>query len=239
MERRDILQERYEDALFALLMDEVAKNEGIRGLEENERLKHDPKFQFPEELDRRCKRTIRKSFTKQTAWRVGRFTFRSLKKITMIVGIAAMLFTSAFATSETVRVNTLNLVIEVFEGGTNFYFETPPQYDRIEVGWVPSEFALEEQGKDGFSIWYQYRKSDTEYIFIEHSTTDGIGFGIDTEDAEISEVEVNGVKGMWIKAENYQQLILLTSNQETMVRLVAEGLSEKEFLHVAGELKYR
>ena len=39
MTRREQLQEQYEDALFALLMDDLAAIEGQAALEENERLK--------------------------------------------------------------------------------------------------------------------------------------------------------------------------------------------------------
>ena len=39
MTRREKLQEQYEDALFALLMDDLAVEEGKKAYEENERLK--------------------------------------------------------------------------------------------------------------------------------------------------------------------------------------------------------
>ena len=42
MTNREKLQDQYEDALFALLMDDLAWREGVRLLEENERLKNDP-----------------------------------------------------------------------------------------------------------------------------------------------------------------------------------------------------
>ena len=41
MTKREQLREEYEDALFALMMDEFAVAEGEKALEENERLKKD------------------------------------------------------------------------------------------------------------------------------------------------------------------------------------------------------
>ena len=41
MNRRDELRERYEDALFAFLMEDVIETEGKKMLEENERLKQE------------------------------------------------------------------------------------------------------------------------------------------------------------------------------------------------------
>ena len=42
MTRREELQEAYEDAMFALLMDYVAESEGEKALEENRVLQEDP-----------------------------------------------------------------------------------------------------------------------------------------------------------------------------------------------------
>lgn len=54
MTRREKLQEQYEDALFALLMDDLAVEEGKKAYEENERLKADSSFEVPLESRKRC-----------------------------------------------------------------------------------------------------------------------------------------------------------------------------------------
>ena len=62
MNRRDELRERYEDALFAFLMEDVIETEGKKMLEENERLKQDPLAAVPEAVDYRCIQTIKRGF---------------------------------------------------------------------------------------------------------------------------------------------------------------------------------
>ena len=57
MTRHEKLLENYEDALFALLMDEVAEQEGKRFLAENEQLKQNKKSAIPAEVDKRCLKT--------------------------------------------------------------------------------------------------------------------------------------------------------------------------------------
>ena len=54
MNRKEQLQEQYEDALFALLMDDMMEEEGRQLLEENERLKQEPSAAVPEEDDQPC-----------------------------------------------------------------------------------------------------------------------------------------------------------------------------------------
>ena len=62
MTHHEKLVERYEDALFALMMEDVAETEGEKLQELNEQLKRDPSAEIPRELDERCIRTIRTEF---------------------------------------------------------------------------------------------------------------------------------------------------------------------------------
>ena len=54
MPQKEQLWEKYEDAVFAILMDAVAEQEGKRGLQLMEELEHDPSAQVPEEVQRRA-----------------------------------------------------------------------------------------------------------------------------------------------------------------------------------------
>lgn len=85
MTHQDELRENYEDALFALLMNSWAEEEGKRLNEENERLKADPAFEVPESFDRRSLRAIRRyslmrklrSYAKTAAYLLGASLFLS------------------------------------------------------------------------------------------------------------------------------------------------------------------
>lgn len=63
MENREYLIEQYDDAVFALLMDEYAESSGaelLRGYQDA--LDGGLVPEFPEELDRRCRETIHEEF---------------------------------------------------------------------------------------------------------------------------------------------------------------------------------
>ena len=66
MTNRERLQENYEDALFALLMDDVARTEGKRLIRENEALQADPNAAVPENIDRRCMQLIQSQKARST-----------------------------------------------------------------------------------------------------------------------------------------------------------------------------
>lgn len=54
MKKPDHPMEKYEDALFELLLDRVAEQEGLALMAEAQRLNDDPSVQIPEGLDRKC-----------------------------------------------------------------------------------------------------------------------------------------------------------------------------------------
>lgn len=243
MNRREQLQERYEDALFALLMDEIATMEGKQAQEENERLKNDPSAAIPEDVDKRCLQTIRHHFAKQKAYSAGRFTVKTMKRAVMAAGIAAILFTGAFAASEDVRANTMNLIVEVFETGTVFRFEgrSDDVTTQVNVGWVPDGYTLEDHGSDPFGEWCWYRKSDTEVFNIDYGATTGSGINIDTEDAEIEYIEIQGCQAMLIKKEsesNELSIAWITEDNSAFVTIYGESVDREDLIHVANSLIY-
>lgn len=243
MNRREQLQDQYEDALFALLMDEIAAMEGREAEEENERLKNDPSAAIPEDVDKRCMQTIRRGFAKQKIHSARRFTVKAMKRVVMAAGVAALLFTGAFAASETVRINTMNLVVEVFEEGTVFRFEDQSNESatQVDVGWVPDGYTLEDHGSDQFGEWYWYRKSDTEVFNIGYSVTTGLGISIDTEDAEIEYIEIQGCQAMLIKKENELDelsIAWITEDNSAFVTVHGESVDREDLIHIANCLIY-
>lgn len=64
MHEQEKLYEQYEDAVFALLMDKVAEENGKKLLQQNEALLADPDADVPETLSKRCLRTIEKAYRK-------------------------------------------------------------------------------------------------------------------------------------------------------------------------------
>lgn len=87
MKTREQLQDEYEDALFALLMYDVAELEGRRAEEENERLRNDPGAQVPEEVDQRCLQVIQKYFFKKKLLQSVKWSGMLLAILTLIGGL--------------------------------------------------------------------------------------------------------------------------------------------------------
>ena len=58
MTDRERLEEKAEDAVIALLMNDFAESEGAYYMAENERLKNDPAAAVPEDVERRALQLI-------------------------------------------------------------------------------------------------------------------------------------------------------------------------------------
>ena len=122
MTKREMLLEQLEETAFALMMEEVAKEEGKKALEENERLKADDSFIVPESTYRKGIVTIKRYFSQKNRQPVMRTVSKVVSRVAVIVLVMLMLFATAFATIPEFRKETLNLIIEVFADRTRIEF---------------------------------------------------------------------------------------------------------------------
>lgn len=245
MTRREMLVEQYEDALFALLMDEVAEAEGQKALEENQRLRESGELVIPDNLRQRCHSAIAKGFAGQKLRRVGRGVSRVVTKVALVALVGILLFTTVFATSEDFRVKTLNLVLEVFEDHTEITLAPDESIassvdsvvPQLTAGWLPEGFALVEEGGNSVRVWKNYLKEDTETrisIFACDLRSGGMNF--DTEEVELLPIQINGSDAFLIndtEAEIIQILWQDDAASEWLICVVGKGVSEGNMLKTA------
>ena len=81
MTRRERLIENYEDALFSLLMDEVAESEGKKAMEGNQRLRDNGEIEVPVSVRQRWRRVIAKRAVENDLRQFGHGVTRILTKV--------------------------------------------------------------------------------------------------------------------------------------------------------------
>ena len=202
MTRKERLSEQYEDALFALIMEEAAEAEGQKALEENRQLRDSGELAIPDGLRQRCHRAIAKGFAGQELRRVGRGVSRVVTKVALVALVGMLLLTTVFAASEDFRVKTLNLALEIFEDHTEITL-TPDEsiiassvdsvVPQLTAGWVPDGFALVEEGENSAMAWkeFQNEEAGTQISITVFNLRTG-RMSVDTEDAEMLPVQING-----------------------------------------------
>ena len=245
MTRHEKLRERYEDALFALLMEDVAEAEGRKALEENERLKNDPSAAMPDSLRKKCLRIIRRGYAKRKIHTVGRASMHIISKVAIIVMVLVLSFTVAFAASPTVRSSTLHWMVERYDDHMEFSVSDAPDDGQgnvneendigelqLTASWIPEEFELVDSGSDAFGSWLTFQKGASR-IFISTRNMAGSLTSIDSEDVELSFTSIQGRIAV-ISSKKARQTIYIPLNEKgECVLLAGELTSADELLKVA------
>lgn len=241
MTRRERLVEQYEDALFSLIMDEVAEAEGRKAIEENQRLKESGEVVIPEELNRRCKQTILRKTAKNHLRRYRKGFGKVLNKVAIVALMTLLLFTTAFATSESFRAKTLNFVMEVFDDRTEIKFvpkdtaADSTAVPEITAGWLPEGFELTREESAGASRLYEYANSnEAAYITTNLIEMTSVGMALDTESAKTLSYQVQGEDAIMVDKGNIKQLVWkLHTDENWYCCVITENISEEDMLKFA------
>lgn len=243
MTRREMLREQYEDALFALLMNEVAEAEGQKALEENQRLRDSGEVVIPEATHRRCLRTIARKTAQRDAKRFGHTVSKVVSKVAVVALVGMLTFTTVFAASEDFRVRTLNFIIEIFDDRTEIRLP-PEQFDlssqtqsapQFSVGRLPEGFELEDEGKNVSTVWKNYKNDDSgAYISVSvKDLTDG-GLNVDTEDAQMVTVQLHGRDALLTEKDDIIQIAWQHSEESPwLFSIVGQNVDRDTLLKVA------
>lgn len=239
MTKHERLQEQYEDALFALLMEEFAAEEGKSALEENERLKRDPAFDVPQDVRQRCLKTIAKTCTKQSLRRTGKSFCKVFTKVAVVATLCMLLFTTAIAVSPTLRANTFNLVISVFEDRTELRLENSTNDsgpDHVTAGWLPDGYQLTKEEKNTFQIRNVYEDQNSNSVFVNVFRNSSSAVGVDTEQADVETADVNGHFAMIIRKNNISQVVWVNETLGYQVIIGSESLPSDSLMKIAENL---
>lgn len=199
MTRREQLRAQYEDALFAILMDDFAVSEGKQALQENERLQSNPAAEVPENIKNHSQRTIKKFFSAKTARAAGRITAKVAQHIMIAGFVVTLLFTVVFAASSNFRTITLNFFVTIFDDRM-VVSAGPMVPQQIYTNWMPEGYEQTVYNATPQDVTARHQTSDGKEIriCIWEQSRDTV---IDTENAEVGTVDINGVEAVTISKQ--------------------------------------
>lgn len=239
MSSREQLIENYEDALFALMMDEVAQSEGERLLRENETLKKDAGAAVPPVLHKRCLQTIRSALLRQKSGASVRCAGRLLLRLAAAVFVTAALFSAAFAASPGFRATTLNLLMSM----NDELVEWAPADRKDDLSlalpvdeiWLPEDYALAEETYDDFAAMLLYRNDAGDCLYITRLQCNSESFvQIDKEDSDYwAETSVHGLPGIIVIKNEQTSLSWVDNHEGFYTSLVTDKLSVDQLLSIA------
>ena len=92
-------QQAREEALFVLLMEQVARQQDLQARQLGRALEEDPESALSPALQQRCMQTLRRGFRRRDRQAAGRTTRRVLSRVAVAVLAAVLCLTAAFAVS--------------------------------------------------------------------------------------------------------------------------------------------
>lgn len=238
MEQQEMLFEQYEDALFAMWMEPVARAEGRRLLEENERLKKDPSAAVPEAVLRRSRQTIARAFRRRTFSSARYVGKRLLYVAALIVLMCVVLVTAAVAVLPNARETLLNLVVEVLDTNTKFVIGGEQEDVLIlKARWLPFGFELSDFGNDSVSAWRTFTSGDS-YVSICVYISENVAHSVDTENAYCEELTIQGLPAQYTDNGYEQHITISVEDGAKIIEVMSEGVSREDLIRVAENLSY-
>lgn len=244
---RDTLYEQYEEAVLALLMEQVADAEGEELLQQNRSLQADPAAAVPAETEKRCLDVLRRQSRKTRRQRTARRSLRIAARLAAALVSLLVLYAIAFAASETVRVHTLNFLIREYDVGTQFLFpgdestqtaKASPDLLAVLSEAVPSGFSLVSTEENQFENSYQFQNETGNEILVQiWYMQDAAGtVTIDTEEADVVHQTIHGQDVMIVSKvytdQNYQ-IVWVDEIQQYMVDLIGRDVALDDLLPIA------
>ena len=234
MVRHEELEEEYIDAYFALLMEEIGLEEGKRLERENEELRQDPNAAVPEELNQRCLRTIKQYFAAQRQHGI----LQTIKKVGYRVAIlfvaAGTLFSTAFAFSESFRMMVLTFEDHISVSLEEFYTEERTNtFRNVEAKWLPDGYYLTEQERSNYRIWNKYTAETGRPIEVSVYMNTDITMGLDSEDADVEQLEIQGNPALMLAKSGNAQIAWLDLTTGSLWEVFGEDIPQSDAIHVA------
>ena len=237
-QKKQKLLEQYDDAAFALLMDEYAEEEGARLMAEFEAAQAAGQVpEIPIELDEQCRRMIRRDRAKKWGIRAA----HSFRKVAVKAAVAVLVFiglmTTVVMSVDALRVPVLNFIIEHFDEYSSITFtdSTQPQtqtHNPAELfeSIIPQDYTLVSQTITENLALIAYENNDLDTIQLCITPAEG-EVRLDTEDAIYSEFILYNYKAILLE-ENGYQVFWHDEKADVLYTVIATALTKEAILEI-------
>ena len=242
MTNRERLEENYEDALFAMWMNDFAQRRGEQFLEENERLQNDPEAAVPEKLQRKNLNLIYRELRRNSQ----HFAFKRIRKAALqfvaAVAIMAALFGAAYALSPEFRAGTLNVLMQLDERAASFQLvedesaapEMPALMPNVTVGWLPEGYVGADAVQSRLQATIDYTNANGDLIRVRVFTDDQTFYSLDTEDADLSvPLTIHEQPALLIEKEGMLRILWADTSSGTYIFVSSSSVDADMLTQVA------
>jgi len=255
MKSYEQLRTEYDDALFALLMDDAMQTEGEALLAENERLKSESDFVISSETHERTLTAICEAYWIKSRRNRGARFRRMIGKGVAAVFAAAVLVGIGCAVNPTVKAKTLKLMMTITNQATILFVddgsEIPPwlvapdqsdsDHDRTEyeITFIPDGFYQHSELQTEHFNMQEFKNDDEALISVQitHSHGNMIS-SMDTENADVvEEITINGNNGLLVEKGQRVHIETYDVNEMDYFDVVCLNVDRETVIKIAEGIK--
>lgn len=240
MTHREQLRDNVEDALFAMWMDDFARQRGEELMEENERLKKDPAAAVPPRLRRRNLDLIARELRRNAR----SFTLRAAGRAALRLAAAAIvllaLFGCAYAAFPEFRTGTLNLLMELDSRAASFRLadessaQTPSLLPSVRVDWLPEGFGTQAPVQDRLQTTVDCVNDAGDLIRVRVFTEEQSLYSLDIEEADsCTETTVQGTPAVLARKDDLLRVMWADTETNTYILVYSSCVDADTLLQVA------
>lgn len=242
MTNRERLEENYEDALFAMWMNDFAQRRGEQFLEENERLQNDPEAAVPKKLQRKNLNLIYRELRRNSQ----HFAFKRIGKAALqfvaAVAIMAALFGAAYALSPEFRASTLNVLMQLDERAASFQLvedesavpEVPALMPNVSVGWLPEGYYNDTPVYDRLQTTVDCTNTNGDLIRVKVYTDSQTIYTFDIEDTDsCTDITIQETPALLVEKEGVLRIMWADTDTNTYILVHSDSTDIDTLIRVA------
>lgn len=246
MKSRDELQNDYEEALFAIIMDDIMDLEGRALNAERKRLSESDEFKVPNDVYERCHAVIERFF-KEADRKHKAIRARKIWRTILVAAIVmSILATSVCAIVPEVKEKVLGFFVNITEQIVHFSV-SPWEVDDIadveySLGDALIEYELLDSGKDDYADWKIYvskQFEDSHIYFIATYGYESTVKAYDFEDCVVEEITIGSFEGMLLYKNNTWQAALYDPENQNFLDITFVNISKDDVIGILNELRYQ
>ena len=242
MKKTEELFENYEDAMMALLMDEILTAQGVEALKENEQIQKDPHAVFSSALDKRCMKLIRQHRRKQNVRKYMGKLGKASVRFAATACIVLMCITAALAAFPKLRTATVTFLTEHFDESLDFRQDEvdvnlKDQHFMLKLSYIPKHYVLDSQDVNSQRVTYTYLSDiDGGKLEIMFYNIPNL-VSLDRENAQVEDIDINRNKAKICYADSETKLTWVDQESNITVLLYASDVDKKDVLRIAEGLR--
>lgn len=242
------LLDSYQEASWALAMEQVALRQGEQARALEDQLRDDPQAAVPQEVIDHCKDTIRRRFAVTPVRRVKSV----LTKVLVAAAICALMTSVACAFSPEFKAFLLRAFHSFADTFTSITFQDPQvenladnqgkitqELHGLRFEWLPEGYEYVDGAESPTAQWVDFENEQSDLIRCRVSRSDNsAAYNYDHSGDVIAGVEVGDYPGQIVQNENGLTLVWVDSQRMKSIFINATNLSQDKLLQLARGLRY-